>query len=147
MKTIKIVRDWQDENQTLGKCTVYDESNKPLFSAMSLERGWRNNQSNVSCVPLGTYTVVLEWSPRFQQDLWELKNVPNRSECKFHSANYWYQLNGCIALGRALKDINKDGYQDVTSSKSTMKAFHKSLQGETRVNLLITDTMKCQCNN
>ena len=145
MRNVKIIRDWQDKNQTLGKCTVYDENNKPLFSAMSLERGWRSNQKRVSCVPLGTYTAVLEWSDRFQRDLWELKNVPNRDECKFHSANYWYQLNGCIALGRSLADINKDGYQDVTSSRSTINAFHKSLEGETQIDVIITDTRGCQC--
>jgi hypothetical protein len=145
MKTIKIIRDWQDSSQTLGKCTVYDEHNKPLFNSMSLERGWRDNESRVSCVPIGTYTVVLEYSNRFKKDLWELKNVDNRSECKFHSANYWFQLNGCIALGRSLADINNDGYQDVTSSKSTMKSFHKALKGETKVNLIITDGNGCQC--
>ena len=145
MKTIKIIRDWQDENQTLGKCTIYDNNNKPLFSAISLERGWRNNANNISCVPLGTYTVVLEYSPRFKMNLWELKNVPNRSECKFHSANYWFQLNGCIALGRTILDINNDGYNDVTSSKSTMKAFHKILEGETRVELIISKG-GCNCN-
>ena len=146
MRTIKIVRDWQDKNQTLGKCTVYDECNKPLFSALSLERGWRNNENRVSCVPLGTYTVVLEYSDKFEMDLWELKNVPNRSECKFHSANYWFQLNGCIALGRTLADINNDDYQDVTSSKSTMKDFHEALKGETQIDLIITDSEGCQCN-
>ena len=72
--------------------------------------------------------------------------MPARSECKFHSANYWYQLNGCIALGRSLADINKDGYQDVTSSKSTMKAFHKALEGETKVDLIITNNNDCKCN-
>lgn len=145
MKTIKIVRDWQDANQTLGKCTVYDENNKPLFSAISLERGWRNNEKNVSCVPLGRYPLILEWSNRFKTELWELKNVPNRAECKFHSANYWYQLNGCIALGLKLKDLNADGYNDVTNSKNTMKAFHNALKGETRAELLITDSKGCQC--
>ncbi len=145
MRTIKIVRDWQDKNQTLGKCTVYDECNKPLFSALSLERGWRNNENRVSCVPLGTYTVVLEYSDKFEMDLWELKNVPNRSECKFHSANYWFQLNGCIALGRTLADINNDDYQDVTSSKSTMKDFHEALKGETQIDLIITDGEGCRC--
>lgn len=145
MRTIKIVRDWQDKNQTLGKCTVYDECNKPLFSALSLERGWSNNENRVSCVPLGTYTVVLEYSDKFEMDLWELKNVPNRSECKFHSANYWFQLNGCIALGRTLADINNDDYQDVTSSKSTMKDFHEALKGETQIDLIITDSEGCRC--
>ena len=145
MKTIKIVRDWQDDNQTLGKCTVYDENNKPIFSSISLERGWRSNQNNISCVPLGRYPVVLEWSPRFQKDLWELKSVPNRSECKFHSANYWFQLNGCISLGRTLADINKDGYNDVTSSKSTLNAFHKVFGDDRRAEVLITDNRGCQC--
>jgi len=145
MKVIRIVRDWQDNNQTLGSCTVYSEDNKPLFSSVSLERGWRNNENNVSCVPLGTYTIVLEWSNRFKQKLWELKAVPGRSECKFHSANFWYQLNGCIALGRSLKDLNKDGYNDVTSSRSTMSAFHKALGNETRATLIITDNKKCEC--
>ncbi len=145
MRTIKIVRDWQDENQTLGKCTVYDESGKPVFSALSLERGWRSNQRNISCVPLGSYPVVLEWSNRFKQDLWELKNVPNRSECKFHAANFWFQLNGCIALGQKLKDLNNDGYNDVTNSRNTMANFHKALKNETQVTLIITDEQKCNC--
>ena len=145
MKTIVIIRDWQDKNQTLGKCTIYNEDNKPLFSAVSLERGWRNNENRVSCVPLGNYTTVLEYSNRFKKDLWELKNVPNRAECKFHSANYWFQLNGCIALGRSIMDINKDGYNDVTSSRNTMKAFHKALDGETRVELIIKKG-GCNCN-
>ena len=138
MKVVRIIRDWQDKTQTLGRCTIYDEEGKPIFSCMSLERGWRDNESRVSCVPLGNYIAVLEYSDKFDTDLWELKNVPNRSECKFHSANYWYQLNGCIALGRSLADINKDGYNDVTSSRNTMKSFHKALESETRIEVIIT---------
>jgi len=145
MKTVKIVRDWQDENQTLGKCTVYDENNKPIFSALSLERGWRNNMNNISCVPLGRYPLILEFSNRFQTDLWELKNVPNRSETKLHSANFFFQLSGCIALGRSLDDINKDGYNDITASRSTMRAFHNAMGNDTRAEILITDTKGCNC--
>jgi len=54
-----------------------------------------------------------------------------------HAANYWHQLNGCIALGRRPADINNDGYMDVTSSKSTMKDFHKALKGYTKAILII----------
>lgn len=146
MKTVKIIRDWQDNNQTLGKCTVYDENNKPVFSAVSLERGWRSNESNVSCVPLGRYPLLLEYSPRFEKDLWELKNVPNRYECKFHSANYWFQLNGCIALGSSLSDINGDGYNDVINSKKTMKAFHEVFKDDTRAEIIIKESRSCGCN-
>jgi hypothetical protein len=131
-------RTWQDENQTLGNLVIYDKDNRPLFSAITLERGWRNNERNVSCVPLGTYKIVLEYSNRFKTELWELKDVPNRSECKFHSANYWYQLNGCISLGVQLLDINKDGYVDVTQSKRTMSIFHDVLRDYKELELIIS---------
>ena len=138
MKLVKIYRNWQDENQTLGNCVVYDElpDKKPLFSSLSLERGWRNNEQGISCIPLGVYRIELEWSDKFQKDLWEIKNVEKRSECKFHAANYWHQLNGCIALGDSLLDINNDGYNDITNSNKTMKSFHRVF-GKDKVALLM----------
>jgi len=135
---IRVHRNWQDFNQTLGSCTVHNSDHKPVFSALSLERGWRNNATGVSCIPSGTYKVVLEYSDRFKTDLWEIKGVPNRSECKFHAANYWYQLNGCVALGEDMADLNNDGYNDVTNSRNTMKRFHKALNGELEALLVIT---------
>ena len=135
---IKIHRIWQDENQTSGTCTVIDDSNFPTFTALSLERGWKGNQNNISCIPAGIYNVVLEYSPRFGMDLWEIKGVPNRSECKFHASNYWYQLNGCIALGLRYKRLNSDKYRDVTNSKDTMKAFHIALKYHNEAMLFIT---------
>lgn len=145
MKIIEINRNWQDNTQTLGSCTIYNEQKKPIFSSLSLERGWQNNKKRNSCIPLGEYTVVLEWSNKFKKQLWEIKGVPKRSECKFHSANYWYQLNGCIALGQKIKDINKDGYNDITNSKATMRSFHTALKNEKEVRLRIIDNKKCKC--
>ena len=136
MKHVHIYRTAGNDKLTLGSCTVYDGS-IPIMSCFSLERGWLDNQSNISCVPEGVYEIVWEYSPRFQTMLWELKGVPNRSECKFHSANHWHQLNGCIALGRSITDFDNDGYVDLTSSKSTMKAFHKALHGRQTARLII----------
>lgn len=141
MKVI-ITRNNQDKTQTLGTCKVIDSNGKLLFSSMSLERGWNDNQKRISCIPVGEYPLHFEWSNRFKTKLWEIKEVENRSECKFHSANYWYQLNGCIALGQSIKDINKDGYNDVTSSRSTMKRFHKALENEVECTLIVKD---CEC--
>jgi len=137
MKTILITRYTTNENQTLGNCTVLDEHQQPLFSALSLERGWRNNQPNISCIPQGAYPVKLEASARFSKDLWEIKDVPNRSECKFHSANFWRDLNGCIALGSATADIDKDRYLDITNSGDTMERFHKVMENDKEAILVI----------
>lgn len=135
---IKIHRYWQDTNQTFGTCVVLGDDSQPLFTSLSLERGWQGNQNNISCIPIGLYTVKLEYSNRFQTKLWEIKDVPNRSECKFHAANYWHQLNGCVALGLAAKKINNDKYFDVSYSGNTMKVFHSTLGNYQEAILIIS---------
>jgi hypothetical protein len=136
---VKITRYWQDENQTSGICTVLDNEGFPVFSSLSLERGWRDNQNGVSCVPVGVYDLEFEYSDRFKTKLWELKGVPGRSECKFHASNYWYQLEGCIALGLRYKKLNADNYRDLTNSADTLSAFHFSLKDYNKIKLHITD--------
>lgn len=131
--TVLITRHKIKYDYSLGKCYIKDTvTNELEYIASSLERGWRDNQNRVSCVPEGVYNLKLEYSPRFRKDLWELYGVPNRSECKFHAANYWYQLNGCIALGTkdVWKDIDGDGRPDVTNSRAAMKLFHEKLLGQ-----------------
>ena len=127
MKEVIITRFKVEYNYSLGHCYIKHENGVVEYIGVSLERGWRNNQNGVSCVPKGSYTLKLEHSPRFRKELWELYGVPNRSECKFHAANYWKQLNGCIALGNKHKYIDSDKDLDVTSSRDTMKLFHKAM--------------------
>lgn len=137
MRFITIHRDFISKEQSLGVCYVTDNFGNILFKSDSIERGWLNNKKRISCIPSGTYPVKLEYSPRFKKDLWEIYEVPNRSECKFHAANYARQLNGCIALGNGRADIDKDGNLDVLSSRKTMKKFHKALEGYSEAILTI----------
>ena len=139
---IKIHRFWQDNRQTSGTCVVLDDDNFPIFSSLSLERGWMNNQNKISCVPIGLYELKLEFSDRFKKDLWELKGVPGRSETKFHSANYWNQLEGCIALGLRYKMLNADYYRDLTNSNDSLAAFHFALKDYKEAMLMITGEPK-----
>ena len=135
--TIEILRQEYLDKQTLGYLYVVFDDGDIAFSCYSLELPWKDNERNISCVPTGTYTCKLEYSDRFKRDLWELKDVPNRSECKFHSANYFRQLNGCIALGDDFKDIDGDGNKDVTNSVETMRKFHNELNGLKEIELII----------
>ena len=124
---VRLKRDEISDIQCMGICTV-EINGKKVFEAQSIERGDNNNQARISCYPPGVYPLVLEYSPRFGQNLWEVKNVFGRSECKFHAANYARQLNGCTALGESRYDIDKDGRKDVTNSRETMKKFHYALR-------------------
>tara|TARA_R110000782_G_scaffold194427_1_gene284060 strand:+ start:49 stop:477 length:429 start_codon:yes stop_codon:yes gene_type:complete len=139
MKKIIVTRHWSDTNQSTGTFLVVDEKGQPIFGCLCIERGDRNNQRNVSRVNSGTYELVLEWSPKFKRNLWELKGTEGRSEAKIHPSNYWDQLNGCIALGLRLKDLDNDGYYDVTNSGNTVKEFHEIMKGQTISEITITD--------
>ena len=136
-KHIVVLRTLEDDRKaTLASFFVFKDNIK-IFEAVSVELPDRDNQSNISCVPDGTYNVVLEHSPRFNMDLWELKGVPNRSECKIHSANYAHQLNGCIAPGSGHTDIDGDGVLDVTNSKATLEAFHNAMGQDTKAKITL----------
>lgn len=128
-----------DKNQTTGILSIIDKNGWPVYVSPCIERGYMNNKRNISNVPAGTYSMQLEYSPKFNTDLWELKGVPNRSECKVHAANYWGQLNGCISPGLYLKDMNGDTYEDVAASKQALNNFHRVLHGLTYVKITIVD--------
>ncbi|MEI6865804.1 DUF5675 family protein [Flavicella sp.] len=135
---VRMHRYNQDRNQTLSSAVIINPIRQLVYSSVMLERGWRNNENRVSCLPIGIYPLVLEYSPAFKMDLWEIKESGHRSECKFHAANFWKQLNGCVAPGRRPRDLDNDGYLDVTDSKKTLADFHKALSGYTEAVLVIT---------
>ena len=124
---VVLIRHKQTNHYSIGNCIIIDAKGNNAGWFKSLERGWRDNKRNVSCLPPGKHFMVKEYSPRFKKDLWEIYGVPNRAECKFHAANFWFQLNGCIALGLNHADINGDGDPDVTNSKKAMKQFEAVL--------------------
>lgn len=124
-------------NYSLGHCYIKYGDGDSVYVGCSLERGWRNNENSVSCVPEGSYPLKYEHSDRFRKKLWELYDVPGRSECKFHAANYWRQLNGCIALGNKHIDIDGDGDPDVTSSRDVMKAFEALMEEVTEATVIV----------
>ena len=113
----------------IGRLDLYDGPLK-VFSCKTLERPWMENKNKVSCVPAGSYPVVLEYSAHFKRKLNELKLVPGRSEVKIHVANYVTQLEGCIAVGLSVGDINKDGVPDMVSSRIALERMHEALDGE-----------------
>jgi len=135
MKQIKLIRFWGNEKQTLGIFTVV-ENGRLIFHANSLERGWVGNQANESCIPAGEYDCVYTRSPSFSEKrgtdvfTYAVLKVPARSGIRIHSANFYSQLLGCIALGDSMKDLNFDGLFDVAHSGDTMKKFEDLMDRE-----------------
>ena len=103
---------------TLGKLTIHDEL-KECFSCKTLELSWKNNKRSVSCIPRGEYLVTARFSAKHGEHFL-INEVEGREYVLIHSANYHYQLRGCIAVGKTYADIDKDGEIDITSSRDTM---------------------------
>ena len=116
-KTLILTRNQDDGVQCLGTLT------DGFLSWNTLERPWKNNQPNISCIPKGTYDVKWTFSPKFLKYTYEIIAVPRRSGIRIHSANFFSDLFGCVALGNGYKDINGDGKLDIINSKLSIQEF------------------------
>ncbi|MEI6580793.1 MAG: DUF5675 family protein [bacterium] len=121
--TVTITRQPTQTRETLG--TLVANNGGATLTCKTLELPDKNNIADISCIPKGTYQVKWTFSPRLLKFTYEIQNVPKRSGIRFHSANYYFQLNGCIALGSGFADINGDGTLDVVNSRATIDSFNR----------------------
>lgn len=141
MKDVYIIRDTIGRKQCLGTLIVIEDG-RLLFNSHLLERGWLNNKKNISCIPARAkaYPLKLEWSSKFQKKLWEAYDVPNRSECKFHSANFWDQLNGCFSPGEARFNIGHDEELDMIYSNDMLEHFMDAMGDDVEARLFVINS-------
>lgn len=117
----ELIRQNYTDKQVTGLLRIIDGT-KVVASFATLELAWKNNERKVSCIPKGTYTCVSRTSPKYGRHF-HVTNVPNRDLILIHHGNYHTDILGCILIGKAHKDINKDGYKDVVQSKVAMNEF------------------------
>lgn len=117
METITLTRNVDTGFETLGGLK------SKLFNCVTLERPWKNNVKDISCIPKGTYTCKWTYSFKFPLGSYEVMNVLNRSGIRFHRGNYFFDVDGCILFGSGFNDINHDGKMDVINSTLKIKEF------------------------
>jgi hypothetical protein len=112
------------DKQTLGMLFLMNDDHTILNKYYTLELPNRDNRRRISCIPEGEYIAVKHRSPKYKKCFW-IQDVPNRSEILIHKGNYYFDILGCILIGSDLRDLNKDGLQDVVnSSKSVLELFN-----------------------
>jgi hypothetical protein len=112
-----------DDNgtQTLGRLQLFNELDI-IFEGVTLELPFRANIKNISCIPTGLYRVIPRTSEKHGLH-YIIKDVLGRKLILIHTANYYTQLRGCIAIGSNFYDINADGEFDITNSRRSLKTL------------------------
>lgn len=96
----------------------------------TIERPWLDNQPFKSCIPEGVYKVESYSSPKYP-DVWEIKDVPERTHILIHAANYAKDVQGCIGPGM---ELATNGWW-VKSSQNAMKILRMKLPEEFEINV------------
>jgi len=103
-----------------------DYDNLIEYEFRTLELPWKNNKSNISCIPKGSYKVVKRHSEKFKNHF-HILDVENRDFILIHNANFYTELRGCIAIGSDLQYLNTDNEIDVVNSINTLKELYNRL--------------------
>ena len=101
----------------------------------TIEREWKDNETDVSCIPLGEYACKRIVSPKFGQT-YEVTGVTNRSNILFHKGNFAQSdSKGCILLGTGYGRIN--GQWAITDSGAGFSTFIKHLADAPEFSLIL----------
>lgn len=96
---LKLIRTEYTDTYTMGDLYVNDE-----FFCNTIEDRYRNLETEAkvpgeTAIPLGTYKVIVNMSPRFGRELPRLLDVPHFEGVLIHRGNSADDSAGCVILG------------------------------------------------
>ena len=80
----------EDPNRDYNKNGVFDGEEKKVYGN--------------TCIPYGTYEVILSYSPKFKRILPEVLKVDQFTGIRFHRGNYVKDTEGCILVGEKVEN-------------------------------------------
>jgi hypothetical protein len=130
MRTVVLTRGPSTPEGTFGIFQLDDG-----WKCFSGELPWFSNAPGHSSIPPLAYPVEWALSPKHGW-CYHIRNVPGRSLCEIHSANWMgdelegkkCQLEGCIALGLEVGEL--EGQKALLSSKDAIAKFHEHMNRE-----------------
>jgi len=134
MKHFKLIRVAYIADGTFG--VLFDEE---IPFCLTVEREWKGNQRNISCIPTGYYLCKRVQSPKFG-DTFEICDVPGRSHILFHMGNIEDDSHGCVITGEEYGKYK--GKVAVASSGRAFAEFKYRLRNVDSFYLDIDDAKK-----
>lgn len=131
--TAKLVRLSSCDTGTFGLLEV--RRGRSMLVLATAELPWRQNKSQISCIPTGKYEVIYSHSPAKHRKLYRVMNVKNRDGILIHAGNwagdvekgYKSNVQGCILVG--MDHVTLDGQDAVDKSQAALKLLDDFTSG------------------
>jgi len=102
---LKVERKWFNEKTTIGELSIDN-----AFECFTLEDRIRApgvKVKGLTAIPLGLYTVVIDFSQRFQRLMPHVLYVPMFEGIRIHAGNTSKDTEGCLLVGTARQDVER----------------------------------------
>ena len=111
------------------------------FICYVMEPPWRDNRSNVSCIPVGDYDVdyLTKSASGKYKDCYHVRGVPDRFAILIHKGNTVRDTMGCMLPGVRVGKLG--GKCAVLGSAQAMRKIHK-LTGRKSFKLTVRSLIK-----
>lgn len=123
---LTLTRDMFNPEYTMGKLTYGVTT---IYTCEDTLRGDGNvatvddwKRPGVTCIPYGTYKVIISFSQRFQKPLPLLLDVPGFSGVRIHSGNTPADTEGCILVGTGRSNGS------ITNSRVAFTALFEAME-------------------
>lgn len=130
--TLDLIRVGQSEAGTFGVLRL-----GPIPFALTLEQPWRNNETNISCIPPTEYICRRIHSNKFGETF-EVQGVERRSHILFHKGNVLADTQGCILVGEEFA-TDQSGGPILAASARGYNEFMAKLTGMDEFTLRIVE--------
>jgi Family of unknown function (DUF5675) len=113
---LRVNRYKKCDKSTLGR--MFMDGQEQCYTLEDVRRSDGVKVQDATCIPPGTYNVIIDFSDRFQRDMPHVLDVPNFTGIRIHSGNTDADTDGCILLGTQVTD---DDF--ISGSKDAFEAF------------------------
>lgn len=128
---LKLVRVSEYKDAMLGVLCL---DARPMF--VTLEDRWFDNEPQLSCIPAGKYKIKIHNSPKFGR-VFQVMDVPGRSQILIHAGNTKEDTHGCILLGLMYGTIGTE--TAILSSRAALANFMTAMNTYSEAELEICD--------
>ena len=119
---LKLIRDIFTDTSTIGELLI--DGAHFCWTLEDVDRRTENGGTKVygkTCIPRGTFDVVIDFSPKYNKEMPHVLNVPQFEGVRIHSGNVAADTEGCILVGSTKsKDF-------IGNSKTTFIRFMEKL--------------------